>query len=287
MTSPEAEVFIPFRPSNYRLDRPPVCTTLFLHARETSNIGDLRSSPFDYFTFRGETVAADFWSTVNRGEESFDNIIVGGGIFGNNYLRQPMYYERLRPKANLVLWGVGTDTPRSPPLLADFTDRCALIGTRDYEAPSIDGGRILFCPCASAMSPAFDISRPPPVHEAVCFLHYNKAYKQAAVFGDHPVMHNYGELTDTLDFLASGEVVITDSYHGLYWATLLGKKVISLVQGGKFAYFKWPPAHATLERFGEVLKEAADIPAYPEALAEARALNMAFYERVLALLAPD
>lgn len=35
-------------------------------------------------------------------------------------------------------------------------------------------------------------------------------------------------LETAVSFLGSSEVVLTTSYHGLYWATLLGRKVIVL-----------------------------------------------------------
>lgn len=282
---PGASNFEPFKPTNFKLDVPPVCTNLFLNARNTSNIGDLMSSPYDYFTLPGESATADFWSRVNAGEEHFDNIIVGGGVFWKNYVRIPMYYHRLRPRKNLILWGVGIDTPAAPPMPADFTDRCALIGTRDFAGASVDGEKVVFCPCASAMNRAFDLPRPPSRHKVICFLHHNKKLAQSALFAAYPKMNNYAEFTDTLDFLASGEVVITDSYHGLYWATLLGKKVICLEGGGKFALFKWTPAYVKPEAYREILADADEIPSYPGALSECRELNIAFYEKVLAIIA--
>lgn len=281
---PPAPGFVPFKPTNFQLDVPPVCTNLFLHARNTSNVGDLRSTPFDYFTLRGESSVGDFWSTVNAGEDRFDNIVVGGGVFSNNYVRMPMYYERLRPRKNLFLWGAGVDTPKTPPLHKDFTSRCALIGTRDFGGASIDGDKVVFCPCASAMNRAFDISRPPPIHETVCFLHHNRTLSPPNLFSAYPTMNNYGDFTDILDFLASGKIVITNSYHGLYWATLLGKKVICIVSGGKFAYFKWAPAYVKPDAYREVLASSNEIPEYPDALAECRTLNLAFYEKVHSIL---
>jgi hypothetical protein len=73
--------FVPFTPTNFRPDVASAQLNLFLHARDTSNLGDLKSTPFDCFTLRGERVVDDFWSTVNVGENRFDNIIVGVGYF--------------------------------------------------------------------------------------------------------------------------------------------------------------------------------------------------------------
>lgn len=208
-------------------------------------MGDLMSTPYNYFTLPGESSAADFWSTINAYEDRFDNIIVGGGVFWKNYVRTQMYYERLRPERHLILWGVGIDTPNSPPISMDFIDRCTLIGTRDFGGASIDEIKVVFCPCASAMNRAFDIQRPPPKHKVVCYLHHNKEIDPLDLSDGLPTMNNYSCFTDALDFLSSGEVVITNSYHGLYWATLLGKKVVCMERGGKFEHFKWTPAYAS------------------------------------------
>jgi len=283
-STPAAD-FVPFKPRNFKLDVPAPCTNLFLHARDTSNVGDLKCTPFDYFTLRGESACRDFWSTVNAGEDGFDNIVVGGGVFANNYIRMPIYYERLQPRRHLILWGAGIDAPQTPRVPKDFIDRCALVGSRDYAGASLDGEKVVFCPCASAMNSAFDISRPPPIHETVCYLHHNRPLNPPDAFRGYPVMNNYSDFTDALKFLASGKVVITNSYHGLYWATLLGRKVICLVMGAKFAHFKWAPMYVPLDGFRDALDNAGKIPAYPDALAECRSLNLAFYERVLALSA--
>ena len=46
-----------------------------------------------------------------------------------------------------------------------------------------------------------------------------------------------------LEFLGSSEVVVTSAYHGLYWATLLGRKVVvANMFSSKFAAFPYPPA---------------------------------------------
>ena len=78
--------------------------------------------------------------------------------------------------------------------------------------------------------------------------------------------------------------MITNSYHGLFWATLLGKKVICLINGGKFAQFKWTPVYVKPGELRNALARTDEIPKYPDALAECRALNMAFYHKVLTLL---
>ena len=282
--SSESNGYVPFQPTNFKLDAPPLCTNLFLHARNTSNMGDLAANPGDYFTLPGQSESGDFWSSVNRGVVDYDNIIVGGGVYANNFAKKPEYFRRLNPKKHLIIWGAGLENPGGPAMASELVERSSLIGTRDYRSASAGRNKVFFCPCSSAMDRAFDVTRPEPVHEVVCFTHHNKAYPGNPLRG-YPTMHNYGDFIEAIDFLASGKIVITDSYHGLYWATLLSKKVVCLERGGKFnVTFKWQPVYASPSRHRDALENADDIPFYPDALRECRELNMQFYARVLNLL---
>ena len=106
-----------------------------------------------------------------------------------------------------------------------------------------------------------------------------------------------------LEFLGSSEVVVTSAYHGLYWATLLGRKVVvANMFSSKFAAFPFPPAllddtdagvdaSAIINAngandVGDALERAiARARAYPHALRECRDANTRFFGRVQELLA--
>ena len=49
-----------------------------------------------------------------------------------------------------------------------------------------------------------------------------------------------GDLNGALAFLASGETVITSTYHGAYWGLMLGRKVIVVPWATKFLGFRHP-----------------------------------------------
>jgi hypothetical protein len=277
------KIFTPFQPRNFKIPKRFTYDNLFLHARNTSNIGDIVSTPYNYFTLTGESTVADFWSSVNSGIDNFDNIIIGGGGFGK-FVRDPMYFKRLRPKNNLIFWGGFTDAPTLPPIHSDFIDACAIIGTRDFKPSSFDNKKIFFCPCPSAMNRVFDLPRKPPLHKFVFFLHYVKNNPFPDLNQVYPVMDNYRNFTEVINFINSGEVVVTNSYHGLYWSTLLGKKVISLENKGKFSLFKWLPTYASPDECMDILKNSNKLPKYPDSLSEARELNLLFYQKVLGLI---
>lgn len=104
---------------------------------------------------------------------------------------------------------------------------CDLYFPRD-ELPGFD-----VVPCASCMHPAFDVEREPR-HKVI---RYSAARRIDLNDGQTPHMTNEnGTIEEALAFLASGEKVVTSSYHGAYWAGLLGRQVEVVSWGSKFHY---------------------------------------------------
>ena len=124
-----------------------------------------------------------------------------------------------------VAWGVGGPTDH----LKDFS----LIGSREKDSP-------LWVPCASCMSPLFDREYP-ITRESVTYLNTRK--------GPEGAFTNRLPFDEALAALGSAETVYTNSYHGLYWATLLGKEVIIDPKIGKPKFAKFH--HKTLEECRE------------------------------------
>jgi hypothetical protein len=87
-----------------------------------------------------------------------------------------------------------------------------------------------------------------------------------------------GDLDGALAFLASGETIITSTYHGAYWGLMLGRRVIVVPWATKFLGFRHPVTlcHELVDLQG-CLKR---VQAFPEALDECRAANVAHAERV-------
>jgi hypothetical protein len=98
----------------------------------------------------------------------------------------------------------------------------------------------------------------------------------------HPRISNGSRsLREVLTFLASGETIVTSSYHGAYWGQLLGRKVIAIPFSSKFEGFRFPLVRAQIESWEQRLKEPQ---AYPEALPLSREANLNFAEKVSNLL---
>lgn len=147
-----------------------------------------------------------------------------------------------------------------------------LFGMREYVDPKH------YVPCPSCMSGLFD--RQYTIrHEAVLFANASDNIRLRypfAVIG-LPRFDNTASLERILDFLGSAETVVTNSFHGAYWATLLGRRVVCVPYSSKFHHMKFPPA---MSRDGADWR-TLETRTYPEALEDCRAVNRAFYNRVM------
>jgi len=161
-----------------------------LYQFETANVGDLSCSPIQYFDYC-PVEFFDIKRTMVEAPPPADVYIVGGGGSPRT-MRYPL------PGVQIA-WGLGMTHRREQ--LKDF----ALIGTRDREVPGTD-----WVPCVSCMSPLFDEEYP----------------ITGAAVPYYCGIHNIGTLDEALRQIGSGETVVTDSYHGAYWAMLLGRKII-------------------------------------------------------------
>lgn len=224
---------------------------LGLHIRETKNAGDRWSSPLDYLPFPGsETIVGDMRSPPDCKP---DVVIYGGG----SITASPDFHAWLGAK--VIAWGVGHHIRRQPWDEAMRTEHVRAAGFCDLYFPRdpIEGFECVSC--ASCLHPIFDEVMPRPLHKVVRYSAARRVNVEAPAAAPH-MSNEYGSIEEAVRFLASGETVITSSYHGAYWAGLLGRKVEIVPWGSKFHYL--PKMN----------------------LAACRAANYAAHAKVLALL---
>jgi hypothetical protein len=213
---------------------------LGLHIRDTKNSGDRASCPLDYFPFQGHSLlAADM---RNPPAVKPDMVIYGGG----SITASPDFHAWDCP---VIAWGVGHHVRKEPWHDAMWREhhRAASICQMYFSRDLVDG--IEHVPCVSCMHPVFD-EDVKPVHRAV---RYSAARRLDVSNGVDPHMTNEdADIEATVRFLASGETVITSSYHGAYWAGLLGRKVEIVPWGSKFDYLP----KLTLEQCREANRNA-------------------------------
>jgi hypothetical protein len=177
------------------------------------------------------------------------------------------------------VWGAGhngdlvgstEDLPRYPKAFSEYS----AIGIRDYNEKS----RYDWVPCASAMHPAL-LKDYPIKNDIIWFEHKKQMLKD---FGNDsiPRFVNSGSNIDhTIELLGSANIILTNSYHGAYWGTLLKKRVVVVGPwSSKFQFMKHQPVMPSKRESWQDALERAVI--YPNALAECRNANENFWNRI-------
>lgn len=247
---------------------------------DTTNVGDWFCAPQRYFDFPN-TAMADI---LDFDPESLSEHVVlgGGGLIAKTFHDHMRRLAEVRPQiSSLIAWGIGESEHVDRQggfvlpydgVLPDYLKAFDLVGIRDF------GAEYRWVPCVSCMLEHFDRDYS-VTHDVVVYQH-----KRIPIpVSGFPTRTNAGDdIESVLEFLASGDLVITNSYHGAYWATLLGRRVLAIPNMSKMYRLKHMPVVCRAEEWRRFAPLA---PRYPEALAECRAANAAFFESVKALWA--
>jgi len=248
-----------------------------LHRLDTDNLGDRLSSPALYFDFLRDASRHDFLRVPSRAlGHARVAVVGGGGLLDNDFFRRGWLNLADRTPADLVAWGVGHNRHGSTTArYQDALGRFALVGLRDT-GPDVPA-EYDWVPCASCMHLEFD--RPHDVLvDVVCYSH---AQHPLAIEGVPRMTNTARDAAAAIRFLASADTVLTNTYHGMYWATLLGRKVVVFPYSSKFHGFRYGASMATIDDWKSAVARASR---YPDALTECREANRRFAGKVQALL---
>lgn len=238
-----------------------------LHASNTINIGDRLCAPSLYFDLKA--VRRD----LAQPDQGGSTVILGGGGLMHSSFTGHIERHLKAYKVRAIAWGVGTNThgvsfAKHP----DWVKRCELVGLRD------DTADYSWVPCVSCMDPEFD-RQETPKFEAVVYRH-GAAQDNIPDTQALPTLTNHAtKLSDVVSFLLSGQYVITNTYHGMYWATLLQRQVIVYPFSSRHCQTRHRPV---LMAQGKHWKNGfSQAQLYSGALEECRAANWAFSRKVL------
>ena len=243
--------------------------TAFIHRRAENNVGDFACTPGNYFDL-GRHEFFGFTQEV----PSCNLAVLGGGQVFRDVVNSTIY--NLGRAKKRVVWGVGISPKDRASVGYDLVEgNCDLVSTRNW---GIEGCE--YVPCASAMSPLFD-NAPEPTHDVVLFNHAKKSDKLVRVSGMPEQNNHSGTMADAVKFIASGATVVTNSFHGTYWAMCLGRKVLCVPFNRKFEFFRENPVMASPDDWPDQIKNAERREGV---LQDARVLNQQFYEKVQNLI---
>ncbi|KAJ1569959.1 hypothetical protein HK096_008447 [Nowakowskiella sp. JEL0078] len=281
------------------------------HRVDLKNVGDISSSPFRYFpelssNFKKYTIDIGnnyFAESIGVANNTLPIIIGGGGLIGCMRTWDANTRRLIKFSRYVIGWGIGFNVHRDiryHTVPIGHLKQMRLLGLRDVMVP------YRWVPCSSGMYSRFpELKRRPTVRAIGFFVHRSysfnvnngtfvggdgRIYKRPVkfIFGDwkndrnvNAMKNNGHSMDDVVDFLASCDVIVTSSYHGMYWATLLGKKVIIHADFSiKFMYFAWPARKYS----GNLQKDIQEAVVYPNALIQARSANLEFWADVKSAL---
>lgn len=245
-----------------------------LFRMDETNAGDWHSPPCRYFPELGEVCAEVTAKTLPK-ERSI--IVMGGG----GLISPKQGFQRIRRflgKHYCVGWGLGENWhdeknlgyfPPSEITFPDYLNEFEMLGIRDAS------DKFRQVPCASCMHPAFDESY---VIERRIGYYLHKRIP-LALQGNVAASNDGAGIEDKIRFLGSSEVVVTNSYHGVYWAMLLNRPVICIPFGSKFYGFG---ETIIFQKPWEIqLDPLPEFPSYEGYLTRCRAANQLFYQDFL------
>ncbi|MEL7092961.1 MAG: hypothetical protein AAFN94_14610 [Pseudomonadota bacterium] len=239
--------------------------TVFVHRRAHRNVGDHACSPGAYVDL-GPHRFVDFGADAG----ACDLAVLGGGQVFQDCVTYAIY--RAAVARRVVVWGVGlSDKDRRSLEFDILAGRAALISTRNVGVTGVD-----YVPCASTLSPLLD-APPAPIHDVVLFSHAKKSGDLRRDAGVPEMANDVASMAEAVAFLASGATVVTNSYHGALWAMCLGRRVLMVPFSDKFRHFPENPPEAGPRDWVNHVDRAE---ARADLLADARARNNAFYDKV-------
>lgn len=242
-----------------------------VHRKAKNNVGDYYCNPSRYFDFSkvksGELMSNEFPITDQT------LIVGGGGLIHKKFNQHIKMLIDKKPK-NTVIWGIGHNFGKKAiskgiEYYPEYLKQCQLVGIRDW----IEGHYETYLPCVSCMHSAFNkdyiVDR-----DIVYFTHAAKT-KYNGKDDKYHMNNGTTDFNKVISFLGSANTVITDSYHGAYWAQLLGKNVQVVNWSVKFNHMKYPPI--MLDSINsKIIPYNNSIPNFLE---ECQDLNKRFYQK--------
>lgn len=246
----------------------------FIHRIDNTNSGDLATCPMQYFLSFQEYLHTRQWDID---DDSFiekikpnDIVILGGGGLFNCLEPWNRNINRILDRCfNVFGWSLGFNSHYDGlgiKTKINF-DGFKLITIRDFNHPS----NFEFLPCISCLIK--DLDSKYRIKRKIGIL----AHKNYDVDLPYEKLSNREPLNKIIEFIGSSEIIMTNSYHACYWATLMGKKVILINPfSTKFNYFENMP----ITYSGNVEYDISISRNYDNLLSRYRKMNLDFFRRV-------
>lgn len=255
----------------------------FINRIDDINIGDWLCSPMNWFFYyfnNYNIIRHDMgWIQWNQIAKTDVVIIGGGGMLYNSNAGNENINRMLGLCDTVIGWSVGFNSLFPPHQWNGVVDneisleKFRLIGIRDFNHKS----GLEWLPCPSCF--AFEWQKKRETVRKFGIIEHRSIPIEGLPYDK---ITNACSAEQISDFIASTGVIITNSYHMVYFSQLMGKKVICVNPfSTKFNWFKYKPVFynggLNEDLMDGLVKQASCCEG---ALEESRKLNLCFFERV-------
>jgi uncharacterized protein YggL (DUF469 family) len=264
---------------------------LFISRLDKLNPGDYWSTPKHYFDEFKNDEWVDVFEFGKKNLASYDKIIVGGGglLFNSNFDKALSLLQHSKYIEKVLFWGVGVNSVFDKDSSQEQIDEA--VGKFPYKLKVFNKfqlnlrdkqERYNVLPCASCLHPVFD-TKEKIVRKYLAIKHTKiNSFKNRPLYDEiHKIYTIDNTIENVIAEIKRSEIVVTQSYHGAYWAALCNKKVIVLTPWStKFLYFDFPVkilSPKSMKWFGDKLLKKIAIPEQ-NYLKHCREKNLKLYE---------
>lgn len=216
--------------------------------------------------------------------DAWKHVSQANGPVRDEFMRklQPLVHDYINKLDNSVgkrvLWGAGHNeetAKRTRGLeFPNWMNHFNLVGIRDYKQ------QYQWTPCASCMHPA--LNKKYTIKNRVIWFEHKKQLIKSTNFGNDPIprfINSGNNIEQTIELLGSADTIVTNSYHGAYWGTLLGRRVV-VAEPWSTKFYSMKHAPYLLSK-NEDWKDVLDnVATYPNALEECTQVTKAFWQEV-------
>ena len=237
----------------------------FVHIIDYKNLGDSFCCPREISAWP-DAPEVD----IRKLSDGDTPIIVGGG--GLLHTGEDAWIEKVSQSRPCFVWGIGLNYhEKAPDDWPRFLRHCRLVGLRDRWLSRSNGFE--WAPCPSVLKFDWKEARKvAPAHPIITYSHYNYPLLKRG-----PFMTNFDDKTieEVVSFLASGETIVTNTYHGILWGMLLRRRVI-VMKPFSCRFFLFSPPLEFVENQMQLEWRLLQKPELPDILDEYRQRSLAF-----------
>lgn len=255
-----------------------MAVNFFVHRRDPHNPGDYWSSPGMWLNHQLPGQIFDYPELAGLQGHTIDNLIIGGGGFGAKWIDLIRAFLSNNSVRRTVLWGSAWEKGRSD--LDQFRSCCDIMGIREWLPDTAD--HLDWVPCASVLHSELPrLAEHQPTQDWLIIDHWKR--KKIKFKPVHTRMKNrMSSMDQIIEAIADHNIVLTSSYHVVYWSILLRRRVVFISNPWlpKVDHMRWPVPRA--ETFSWELIDQAQI--YPDAYDQALQANLDFLAKVQCLV---